>query len=294
MPGRKFDNGSGYRYGFEGQEKSNEIKSEGTSYTAEFWEYNPRLGRRWNIDPKRNASISPYACFNNNPIWFKDALGDSASPPPHELQTAKQGTNDFTYRKYEVNVTNSKVSNADLLKSIENGFNSFVPKDKGYFEKIIGGTDLKKGDEIKIIGGTSVGTLPLTKDQMKDPESCGLSPRRVGKDQQYHLGTITTGVTVIDVTDNSFTFATWKGHPEAGAITFSVTSNDLGKQVIKIESFTSPSNGFYQFVYDHGGGKGIQTQLWDSFITNVGKTTGGQLSAPAHKTVEVDLSIWPW
>jgi len=36
----------GYRYGFNGQEKSDEIKGEGNSYTALFWEYDPRIGRR--------------------------------------------------------------------------------------------------------------------------------------------------------------------------------------------------------------------------------------------------------
>src|SRR6478736_3791665 len=43
-----------YRYGFNGQEMSNEIKGVGNSYTAEFWEYDPRLGRRWNVDPMTN------------------------------------------------------------------------------------------------------------------------------------------------------------------------------------------------------------------------------------------------
>jgi RHS repeat-associated protein len=79
MPGRKFESGE-YRYGFNGQEKSNEIKGEGQSYTAEYWEYDPRLGRRWNIDPKPNPSISVYAAFEGNPILFTDILGDSIAP----------------------------------------------------------------------------------------------------------------------------------------------------------------------------------------------------------------------
>ena len=67
---------SGYVFGFQGQEKDDEIfNSTGTSYTAEFWQYDPRLGRRWNVDPVPNASISPYAAFNNNPIIFTDPDG---------------------------------------------------------------------------------------------------------------------------------------------------------------------------------------------------------------------------
>ena len=64
-----------YRYGFNGQEKSDEIKGSGKSYTAEFWEYDPRLGRRWNVDPIRKEYESPFAAFANNPIWFVDKFG---------------------------------------------------------------------------------------------------------------------------------------------------------------------------------------------------------------------------
>ncbi len=75
--GRKYSAGVSYRYGFNGQEKSGEINGEENSYTAEFWEYDPRIGRRWNIDPKPNISLSPYNCFAGNPIRFSDKYGDS-------------------------------------------------------------------------------------------------------------------------------------------------------------------------------------------------------------------------
>ena len=65
----------GYRFGFQGQEKLDEISGEGNHYTAEYWEYDSRLGRRWNIDPVVKHHESPYACFANNPIWFKDPNG---------------------------------------------------------------------------------------------------------------------------------------------------------------------------------------------------------------------------
>lgn len=68
----------GYRYGFNGQEKDDEITGvEGSHNTALFWEYDTRLGRRWNRDPKHNPSISEYAVFANNPIRWKDILGDT-------------------------------------------------------------------------------------------------------------------------------------------------------------------------------------------------------------------------
>ena len=54
---------------------SNEIKGVGNSYTAEFWEYDPRLGRRWNVDPIVKYHESPYATFGNNPIINIDPNG---------------------------------------------------------------------------------------------------------------------------------------------------------------------------------------------------------------------------
>ncbi|HET6228025.1 MAG TPA: hypothetical protein VFF27_17205, partial [Bacteroidia bacterium] len=68
---------STYRYGFNGQEKDDEVVGNGNSYTAEFWQYDARLGRRWNLDPKADPSISFYATFSNNPLWFTDPLGDT-------------------------------------------------------------------------------------------------------------------------------------------------------------------------------------------------------------------------
>lgn len=68
---------SGYRFAFNGQEKDDEVSGIGNIMTAEFWEYDARLGRRWNIDPKPDFSISPFSAFANNPIVFTDHNGDT-------------------------------------------------------------------------------------------------------------------------------------------------------------------------------------------------------------------------
>ena len=70
------DSSFGYRYGFNGQEQDNEVSGEGNSYTAEFWQYDSRLGRRWNTDPIVKPFESPYACFRNNPILLIDPTGE--------------------------------------------------------------------------------------------------------------------------------------------------------------------------------------------------------------------------
>lgn len=78
MSERQLNSGENYRYGFNGQEKVDEISGAGNHTTATFWEYDTRIGRRWNQDPKPNPSFSNYATFANNPIWNTDFAGDTA------------------------------------------------------------------------------------------------------------------------------------------------------------------------------------------------------------------------
>ena len=69
----------GYKFGFNGQEKDNDITGvEGAHNTAEFWMYDTRLGRRWNVDPVDQVSISNYACLGNNPIFNIDIKGNKS------------------------------------------------------------------------------------------------------------------------------------------------------------------------------------------------------------------------
>jgi len=68
-----------YRYRFNGQEQDNEITGTGNIMTAEFWMYDGRLGRRWNVDPVVKYFESTYACFSNNPMWLVDKDGKDTS-----------------------------------------------------------------------------------------------------------------------------------------------------------------------------------------------------------------------
>lgn len=76
MTARTFSSAS-YRYAFNGQEKDDEVTGNGgTTYSAEYWEYDSRLGRRWNIDPVTYPSVSSYSVIMNNPILLSDPNGD--------------------------------------------------------------------------------------------------------------------------------------------------------------------------------------------------------------------------
>jgi hypothetical protein len=78
MPNRTYQPGQ-YRYSINGQEKSDEINANLT--TALFWEYDSRVGRRWNVDPVLKDGESPYSTFSNNPVLRTDPNGDSDSVP---------------------------------------------------------------------------------------------------------------------------------------------------------------------------------------------------------------------
>jgi hypothetical protein len=63
-----------YRFGFNTQEKTFELNRD--HYTAKFWEYDARLGRRWNVDPEPNDGWSLYSVLFNNPLKNIDVLGN--------------------------------------------------------------------------------------------------------------------------------------------------------------------------------------------------------------------------
>tara|TARA_B100001121_G_scaffold6250_1_gene5337 strand:- start:804 stop:1790 length:987 start_codon:yes stop_codon:yes gene_type:complete len=75
--GNKERVGGVYEYSFNTQMHTDEISGTGNHTTALFWEYDTRLGRRWNLDPKPQVFISDYAVLGNNPILYSDVLGDT-------------------------------------------------------------------------------------------------------------------------------------------------------------------------------------------------------------------------
>jgi hypothetical protein len=78
MTGRVYQaSGTGkYRFGFNDQERDDEVSGAGNTNSAEYWEYDTRLGRRWNVDPVTKPWQSNYSCFSDNPIWKIDPNGD--------------------------------------------------------------------------------------------------------------------------------------------------------------------------------------------------------------------------
>lgn len=87
------------RYGFQGQERDDEIKGEGNSYNYTYRMHDPRLGRFFKVDPLagRYAHYSPYSFAGNRVIQFVELEGlEEGQPqitlvsPELKVQTLKE------------------------------------------------------------------------------------------------------------------------------------------------------------------------------------------------------------
>ncbi len=116
----------GYRFGFDNQERTDEISGAGNHTTALFWEYDTRLGRRWNLDPKPQVSVSDYSVLSDNPLMNLDILGDKVTTTVERYKTMKDGTEKkpkrFSFRKANRIEIKHKVSGLkiyDVTKSVK-------------------------------------------------------------------------------------------------------------------------------------------------------------------------------
>lgn len=95
-------NSDNYRFGYNGMESDNETKGSGNSYTTEFRQYDPRLGRWLSLDPlmAQFPWQSPYCAFDNNPVFFTDPLGLAAEGCEGDPPAGTNRTNPATGTVY--------------------------------------------------------------------------------------------------------------------------------------------------------------------------------------------------
>ena len=135
QPGRSYvEAGTGYRYGFNGKEKDDEVKGAGNEIDFGARIYDTRIGRFLSTDPlaKKYAENSPFGFAANNPIMFIDAYGRDVVPSKAFLQSpyaavyADLRTNNKAYLKIISKYVTSKSFNLTLNYS-----NEEVPKGYG-------------------------------------------------------------------------------------------------------------------------------------------------------------------
>jgi RHS repeat-associated protein len=187
-----------YRYGMNGQEKDDEIAN--GVYTAEYWEYDSRLGRRWNPDPVVKPFESPYACFRNNPIHYSDPSGMDGEEPINggtlpEIEITASKT---TQQKPAWDMTKDKKGNI-TFSGPYNGKNysiTYNPKKPQEFNISNGTTDIDFDFYTRMpdAKGTSKKSMSLNFEQRSEAKTYS-GDKDVGKLKQTLIGT----VKVIDV-----------------------------------------------------------------------------------------------
>ncbi|GAA0874342.1 hypothetical protein GCM10009118_07500 [Wandonia haliotis] len=114
----------GYRYGFQGQEKDDEVKGEGNSVNYKSRMHDPRIGRFFAVDPigAKFPYNSPYAFAENQVIAFVELEGLEKATPEQQ-QNALNSLNEF---KNNANTTSvfENISKDDFVSSLENMLNN--------------------------------------------------------------------------------------------------------------------------------------------------------------------------
>ena len=132
MLGRAWSDGNSHRYGYNGQELENEVYNSGQTYSAKFWQYDSRLGRRWNLDPISIDWGSSYFVLGNNPMALVDPIGLS----PTDYIDIKTG---------------------EHLEHVEDGIDEAIAIDKTVYQSLKDEGNL--GNDIaKSVGGYSLGS----------------------------------------------------------------------------------------------------------------------------------------
>ena len=79
MPGLNYQGSTGYRFGYQGSEKDDEIAGVSNGHFTTFYrEGDTRILRWWSVDPKTRLQPwqSSYSYMDGNPIRYNDPLGD--------------------------------------------------------------------------------------------------------------------------------------------------------------------------------------------------------------------------
>ena len=147
-----------YRYGYNGKEKDDEVKSSGNSYDYGARIYDSRLGRWMSVDPfkNKNPELSTYNMCGNNPIIFEDLDGNDFQITSLIKKEGKIYIT-ITCTAVIVNQTTTPIDSKTLKNDISNSVNEGFSKSfKPYTDKQITqlsealGMNVSKSDVISL------------------------------------------------------------------------------------------------------------------------------------------------
>jgi RHS repeat-associated protein len=136
QPGRKYEAGGGYRYGFNGKENDNEVKGEGNQQDYGMRVYDSRLGRFLSTDPisKSYPMLTPYQFASNRPIDGIDMDG-------------------LEYARYKLTVDNitGKIVSGEIIWNNPNQHNEYGSRGQGVLYEIsVWDSKLKKYQSVNV------------------------------------------------------------------------------------------------------------------------------------------------
>ncbi|MBD0255109.1 MAG: hypothetical protein ICV83_05275 [Cytophagales bacterium] len=253
----------GYRYGFNGQEKDNELKGYGNSYDFMFRIYDPRLGKFLSVDPlfKDYAWNSPYAFAENRVIDGKDLEGKeyenyqasqivkSKGVAALKIINADHGLGPLVKANYSLQVHGS----GEAFKRLKEAYTTdpgIVHNPNNDWAKY---TPLKRSETIQ------------ENDHMKILISVAFG---------YKMD-IYVRFTNVNVSENSFSIraSTLYGHTDAGFINFS-GSFDPETGTINFSIYNETTSNVGSDVV--GFGRYAQTSQWKAVLDNVESYLGGE------------------
>jgi RHS repeat-associated protein len=125
-----------YRFGYNGMEQDPEAKGEGNSYTTEFRQYDPRIGRWLSLDPlmAQFPWQSPYCAFDNNPVLYKDPSGLKSEGGPGDGK--KPYHNKLNPAPKNVETTETYDCDKDYEYKLDNGENFKLDPTEGQAKSI--------------------------------------------------------------------------------------------------------------------------------------------------------------
>ena len=178
VPNRHKAVDDGYRYGFQGQEKDDEIKGEGNSYDYGDRMYDPRIGRWFKIDIQASQmpQVSPYAFALNNPVYLIDEDGEIPIIP-FLLKATASAAADALLQASLIYLTDDsvtdfgsafkKIDKSDVAWSFIEGLNPFkVPGGKFGKAAAVGTADLMIYIAEQTLDGEEISSADLGREFM--------------------------------------------------------------------------------------------------------------------------------
>lgn len=174
------------------------------------------------------------------------------------LEGPLQGFGQLWQKTYRVRLSGANVSPQQVIKTWKENFGRFWPSGNNFYGSLTG---IAPG-EVAVLNLAGPGGLPLS-----------------------------TGVRVIYVDDESFSFMTPQGHMYAAFITFSAFDDD-GTTIVQVQPLLRASDPLYEIGMRLGYADEKEDEFWHATLVNIAKHFGvnGQVT---QQTVCIDPR-WQW